>query len=158
MDESSFRRRVADLLASEHARTTEKNFIHLVCLIWGLGAHYLWTNPDTQIDPQLLEYLRLRSIQHTEANLLAIASQPDLETVQIGILLGSYHLLNGLPNVGFAILGSTIKSAQLIGLHRSVPSSHQSAWGRDICAKVWWALEIFEKYKPDIRIESDCVH
>jgi hypothetical protein len=114
-------------------------------LVWGLGAHYLWTNPDTRTDIQLLDHIRLSVIRHVEAHLLVLAAQPDLETVQIGILLGSYHILNGAPNVGFAILGSTIKSAQLIGLHRSPTISHRSPWNKDACAEVWWALEIFEK-------------
>lgn len=73
-------------------------------------------------------------------------SYPDLESVQVGILLGSFHLFNGLPNLGFGILGSTIKAAQLIGLHRGFPTYAADHSTSNTCAQVWWALEIFEKW------------
>ncbi|KAK5057819.1 hypothetical protein LTR84_011820 [Exophiala bonariae] len=83
-------------------------------------------------------------------------ANPTLEAVQIAILLGSFHLFNGSPYLGFAIFGSGIRCAQAIGLHRQPRGSTAES------CKVWWALEIADKYAavafglPCGIDESDC--
>lgn len=132
-------------LKTETVPQSGLNFSVLISIVCGLGAHYLWSDPSSPWDRNFLSTFRLQALQHVESRFLSLLSHPDLEAVQIGILLGSFHLFNGLPSLGFGILGSTIKTAQLIGLHRGFPVP--TAQGQDLnaCAKVWWALEIFEK-------------
>lgn len=125
---------------------SRRNFSVLLCLVWALGAHYLWTDPAAPYNHEWLATFRNQALQYVEGRWLHLLSHPDLESVQVGILLGSFHLFNGLPNLGFGILGSTIRTAQLIGLHRGFPKASTPGHDRNTCAETWWALEIFEKY------------
>lgn len=118
----------------------------LVCLVWALGAHYICTDPSAPYDLSFLATFRDESLAYIESRMLSLMASPNLESVQAGILFGSFHLFNGLPNLGFGILGSTIKTAQLLGLHRGFPRSMDNHNRTDAYIKVWWALEIFEKY------------
>ncbi|KAF2169664.1 hypothetical protein M409DRAFT_20079 [Zasmidium cellare ATCC 36951] len=162
LDEESFNE-----LSNEHSSTatvpdSRANFSVLLVLVWALGAHYLWTDPSAPYDHQYLANFRLQAFSYVESRWLHLLSHPNLETVQVGILFGSFHLFNGLPNLGFGILGSTIKTAQLIGLHRGFPRTPAYGHDRNTCTKVWWALEIFEKYaaiafgRPCGIDDSDC--
>lgn len=68
-----------------------------------------------------------------------IVSNPTLEAVQIAVLLGSFHLFNGSPYLGFSMIGAGVRCAQAIGLHR------QSRGSTAESRTVWWALEIADK-------------
>lgn len=136
---------MAEHTASDMVPQSRRNFNLLLSLVWALGAHYLWTDPSAPYDRQFLATFRLEAFQYVESNVLSLMSNPDLESVQIGILLGSFHLFNGQPNLGFGVLGSTIKTAQLIGLHRGFPRSTAGKVNSNAYTEVWWALEIFEK-------------
>jgi hypothetical protein len=124
---------------------SKRNFFVLLSLVWALGAHYLWTSGSVGYDLEFLDSFRSSAFQYVESNILQLMAHPDLESVQVGILLGSFHLFNGLPNLGFGILGSTIKTAQLIGLHRGFPRSQADGSSTNMHVRVWWALEIYEK-------------
>ena len=146
IEEKSFSSAAAEYTATEVSTKSKRNFSFLMSLVWGLGAHYLWTDPLAQYDRGFLATFSQDTLQYVESNFLLATAHPDLECVQIGILLGSFHLFNGSPNLGFGILGSTIKTAQLLGLHRGFHRSSTMGTGLASCTKVWWALEIFEKY------------
>lgn len=124
---------------------SRRNFNTLLVLVWALGAHYLWTDPFAPVDRDALALFRSQALEYVGSKYLSLLSQPTLETVQVGILLGSFHIFNGQPNLGFGILGSTIKTAQLIGLHRGFPRSSSNERNSGESVKVWWALEIYEK-------------
>lgn len=115
-------------------------------LVWGLGAHYLWVNPETSHSLPISGSIRSAMIQFTDASYTQIMSNPTLEAVQVAILLGSFHLFNGSPYLGFAIFGSGIRCAQAIGLHR------QSRGSTPESCRVWWALEIADKSVPSYHI------
>lgn len=110
-----------------------------------LGAHYLLTDPDTGLDRTSLNAIKTNFLKELEVQFFAIISEPDLETVQILVLLGSFYLFNERPNVGYGLLGSGIKIAQLLGLHRTSTRIRTDVSNQDSQIKVWWALEIFEK-------------
>lgn len=94
-----------------------------------------------------MDALRSEIFQHLESIFLRVVSVPSLDTVQIGILFGSYNLFNGHPNLGFGVLGSTVKIAQVLGLHkgRTTIVKEQNRTDQSACI-VWWALEVFDKY------------
>lgn len=147
VEEDSFRVKVdTQISRADHISLSDRNFCLLALLVCGLGAHYLWTDPTTSLDRHSLRECKVNCLSELDNNFFAIISQPNLEAVQILILLGSFYLFNGRPNVGYGLLGSAIKIAQLIGLHRALPRMPINDHGRDSQIKVWWALEIFEKY------------
>ncbi|KIW25661.1 uncharacterized protein PV07_08822 [Cladophialophora immunda] len=156
LDESSFRTRSTLALAGEYMETADRNFCFLMSLVWGLGAHYLWTNDATSSSLPISAALRSEMMSVVDVAFSRIMADPSLEAVQIAILLGSFHLFNGLPYLGFAIFGSGVRCAQAMGLHRQSRSSTSEA------CLVWWALEICDKYAavafglPCAIDDSDC--
>lgn len=145
VEEDPFRAKISELLSTDELPSADRNFCLLALLVCALGAHYLWTDPETSLDKESLLSTKRALLAELERNFFAIISQPDLEAVQILILLGSFYLFNGRPNVGYGLLGSVIKIAQLLGLHRKAPRVWPGDHDRDSQIKVWWALEIFEK-------------
>ncbi|KIW47680.1 uncharacterized protein PV06_00350 [Exophiala oligosperma] len=120
----------------------DRNFVFLMSLIWGLGAHYIWANPATSSSMPIPTSLLAEMMKVVDVAYSRITASPTLETVQIAILLGSFHLFNGSPYLGFAIFGSGVRCAQAIGLHRQPRTSSSTG---ESCL-VWWALEISDKY------------
>ncbi|OQU96371.1 Fungal specific transcription factor domain-containing protein isoform 2 [Cladophialophora immunda] len=156
LDELNFRARSTLALAGEYMETADRNFCFLMSLVWGLGAHYLWTNDATSSSLPISAALRSEMMSVVDVAFSRIMADPSLEAVQIAILLGSFHLFNGLPYLGFAIFGSGVRCAQAMGLHRQSRSSTSEA------CLVWWALEICDKYAavafglPCAIDDSDC--
>lgn len=137
IDETSFREKSALALGTEYIKTTDRNFCFLMSLVWGLGAYYLWTNPDATLpvsSPSPAEMIQVVDLAFS-----TIMSNPSLDAVQITILLGSFHLFNGSPYLGFALFGSGVRCAQAIGLHRQTLGSTAES------CSVWWALETADK-------------
>ncbi|KIY03482.1 uncharacterized protein Z520_00173 [Fonsecaea multimorphosa CBS 102226] len=140
LDESKFRALSTLALAGEYMETSDRNFCFLMSLVWGLGAHYLWTNDATSSSLPINAALRSEMMSVVDVAYSRIMADPSLEAVQIAILLGSFHLFHGLPYLGFAIFGSGVRCAQAMGLHRQSRSSTSET------RLVWWALEICDKY------------
>lgn len=114
-------------------------------LVIALGAHYAVSAPapnQTNIDYRRLSQDLLAKI---EANFLQIVGCSTLETVQTCVLLGSFFLFNERPNAGLGILGSGVKVAQVIGLHRESLWKDKSQAIREEKRRTWWALEVFDK-------------
>ena len=119
-------------------------------LVWGLGAHYLWTDPTIRETMPILDYIRKEAIGAVDAAFFRVIGTPDLVTVQIAILLGSFYLFNGSPYLGFGILGSGVKCAQAIGLHRQKRHLTLDPGNAQRPCRIWWALEIFDKHVATI--------
>lgn len=80
-----------------------------------------------------------------EYRFLRVKGSVNEEAIKLCVLLGSYHLFNSRPTVGLVILGSGIKIAQVIGLHRESMWQGLSSVGRESRRWSWWALEVFNK-------------
>ncbi|KAK8932601.1 Aspyridones cluster regulator apdR [Metarhizium anisopliae] len=118
--EQSFRQSYVRLIASQQVSYHEENFLWLSMLVLGLGAHYSSVSPSASTAGLDLEQLSRTLLASIELRFLQIIGCSTLEAVQICILLGSFHLFNGRPNAGLGILGSSVKIAQVIGLHREI--------------------------------------
>jgi hypothetical protein len=139
-----FRDKADELLASDYASSSDRNTVTLMSLVWGLGAHYLWTDPAVRETMPSLDYLREQALRAADAAFFQAIRDPDLTSVQIAILLGSFYLFNGSPYLGFGILGAGTKCAQAIGLHRQRALGRQTTDTQNAC-RIWWALEVFDK-------------
>lgn len=146
MDEAWFRGKAAKIFEGTVMDNENFNFCILMSVIWALGAHYLRRSTYALVPAIVLESLCDSTFQHLEQVFLKVISHPNLEAVQIGILFGSYNLFNGKPNLGFGVLGSTVKIAQVIGLHRESLMVKRNHANCESSRRVWWALEIFDKY------------
>lgn len=89
-------------------------------------------------------------LNHVEHRFVNIIGSADEEAVQICILMGSYFLFNGRPNAGLGILGSGIKIAQVLRLHRENLTAEPTDAFWETRRRSWWALEVFDKYAPEL--------
>ncbi|PYH62009.1 Zn(II)2Cys6 transcription factor [Aspergillus niger CBS 101883] len=139
--EESFRQRYENLMASTLIPEGENsNFLWLVRLVLGLGAYY-GSLDALDADAGSMKQLSQDLLMQIEQNILAIIDLPSLETVQICVLLGSFHLFNGRPNAGLMTLTGGLKTAQVIGLHRELKWRGLSDVARETRRRSWWALE-----------------
>lgn len=115
-------------------------------LVTGLGAHYSSLSPSADYDGPDLQNLSATLLTSIEFRFLQLIGCPTLETVQICVLLGSYYLFNGRPNTALGIIGSGVKIAQVIGLHRESLWKDTSEAVKETKRRTWWTLEVFDKY------------
>ncbi|KAE8422206.1 hypothetical protein BDV36DRAFT_303394 [Aspergillus pseudocaelatus] len=143
--EGSFRQRYKSLIASVHVAGPDSNFLWLVMLVLALGAHYSSLREPFDDHGQNLSVLSEKLLTQIEYRFLQIIGCPNVEAVQVCVLLGSFHLFNGRPTVGMGVLGSGIKIAQVIGLHRESMWHNLSEVAQESRRRSWWALEVFDK-------------
>lgn len=156
--EQSFRQSYARLIASQQVSYHEENFLWLSMLVLGLGAHYSSVSPSASTAGLDLEQLSRTLLASIELRFLQIIGCSTLEAVQICILLGSFHLFNGRPNAGLGILGSSVKIAQVIGLHRESMWRDTSEAVKEAKRRTWWALEVFDKCAQSTRLQHFLMH
>ena len=94
-------------------------------------------------DMQALQKDLLRHIHH---HLFDVFDLGVIESIQICVLLSSFYLYNGRPNLACAILGAGVRSAQALGLH------NESLWHLadeitlETYQRTWWALFALDRY------------
>ncbi|KAF9893963.1 hypothetical protein FE257_008934 [Aspergillus nanangensis] len=141
--EESFRQRYENLMASTVIPEGENsNFLWLVRLVLGLGAYYGSLNA-LGADADSLKQLSRDLLMQIEQKLLAIVDLPSLETVQICVLLGSFHLFNGRPTAGLVTLAGGLKTAQVIGLHHESKLRGLSDISCESRRRSWYAAVAF---------------
>lgn len=144
--EGSFRQRYATLITSAYVAGPDNNFLWLLMLVLALGAHYSSLREPLDEHHRNLSVLSETLLTQIEYRFLQIIGCPNVEAVQVCVLMGSFHLFNGRPTVGMGVLGSGIKIAQVIGLHREAMWHNLSEVARESRRRSWWALEVFDKY------------
>jgi hypothetical protein len=143
--EQTFRRRYEVFLARGVRCKADSNFCKLLLVVCVLGCQYIDKHAASDLGFDVVGFQQM-ALHHLEANLLSLCEDTDLASVQVCVLLGSFYLYNGRPNLGFVVLGSGIRCAYAFGLHR------ENSWPRlkeeDIeeRRRVWWALFIFDRY------------
>ncbi|KAK9452438.1 fungal-specific transcription factor domain-containing protein [Dipodascopsis uninucleata] len=99
------------------------------------------------------------------SHLLDSLSCGTLETMQSCLLLGNLYLYYGDPTLAWTILGSALKIAHALGIHREnrkPVKSKSEAEDRDIRRRVFWALYIYDRFaamtygRPLGINDSDC--
>lgn len=95
---------------------------------------------------QLLTTLRLR--------LLDVVSQGSIEAVQACVLLGSFYLYHGEPELAWPICGCGLRIAQALNLHRRIPSQvfgppdldNPTQRAEETRKRCWWAVYEIETF------------
>jgi hypothetical protein len=127
------------------AADSQKGFLLLLGTILGIAAWYRSKkNRSSHGAEEDWESWKTTLLKNTEAQMFELMDQTSLAAVQTSILLGSYHVYHGRPNLSFALLGATIKTAQAIGLHRE-----PSRGGFDDFEerkRVWWTIYTWDRF------------
>ncbi|KAF5005029.1 hypothetical protein FDECE_8500 [Fusarium decemcellulare] len=81
---------------------------------------------------------------------LDIISIGSLEVVQMCILLGSYYLYHGEPEMAWPLCGSGLRIAQALNLHRRMPGGdpddHAIQRSIEERKRAWWAIDEIETF------------
>ncbi|RTE72904.1 hypothetical protein BHE90_012679 [Fusarium euwallaceae] len=96
------------------------------------------------------EALKDRILIGLKLRFLDIISLGSLEIVQMCILLGSYYLYHGEPEMAWPLCGSGLRIAQALNLHRRIPSDKSDDESlRQMIEdrkRAWWAIYEIETF------------
>ncbi|KAK1138569.1 hypothetical protein N8T08_002395 [Aspergillus melleus] len=79
-----------------------------------------------------------------ESHLVDLMDIPSVTAAQTCILLGSYHVYHGRPNLSFSLLGATIKMSQSLGLHQGL--SRGEFDDVEERKRVWWTVYTWDRF------------
>lgn len=134
-----------DSIRGGFASPTDKPFLLLLSTMLGLAAWYRAQRSTRSDDvPQhvWLEWSQ-KLIANSELELVYLMDQSSVVAIQALILLGSYYVYHGRPNLSFSLLGATTKAAQSIGLHQK--SRQGSDADREERKRVWWTIYTWDR-------------
>ncbi|RMZ69062.1 C6 transcription factor [Pyrenophora seminiperda CCB06] len=144
------------------AYPSQKSFLLLLSTVTGMGAWYKSQRNDIDLEfPDEDWHAWSQSlVQSAGSQLHELMDQSTISSVQACILLGSYYVYHGKPNLSFALLGATIRTAQAIGLHRQPPRGvlHSIEERK----RVWWTIYTWDRFasvtygRPVGINEKDC--
>jgi hypothetical protein len=143
--ELSFRRRYEGLMAHGIQSRADSRFSLFVLAIWILGCQYTSEEDASHLGFDATTFHKA-ALRHLEANLMFLFEDSALESVQVCVLLGSFYLYTGRPNLGFVVLGSGIRCAFALGLHREMSWPSLMPESCEERRRVWWALFIFDRF------------
>lgn len=128
------------------AFASQKSFLLLLSTVLGMGAWYRShrTDRDLRLTNEDWHGWSQTLLQGVESYLTDLMDQTSIASVQACILLGSYLVYHGKPNLSFALLGATIRTAQAIGLHRQ-PISGTNA-SLEERKRVWWTIYTWDRF------------
>lgn len=99
------------------------------------------------IDPTALKEKLFSNIR---AKLLDIVSLGSLEAVQTCVLLGTYYLYHGNPQLAWPVCGCGLRLAQALNLHRkwprTGPTSSEMLRQYETRKRCWWAIYEIETF------------
>lgn len=142
--EPKFRTRLKSI-EDGFARPSQKPFLILLSTMLGMAAWY--RSQKTAIESahsgENWDKWRLKLFRNAESHLVELMNQSSITCVQVCILLGSYYVYHGRPNLSFALLGATIKTSQAIGLHRELLSAGFD--DSEERKRVWWTIYTWDR-------------
>ncbi|OOQ88133.1 putative fungal specific transcription factor [Penicillium brasilianum] len=107
-----------------------------------------------------------RILSTTRAKILDIVSLGSLEAVQTCVLLGTYYLYHGKPELAWPVCGCGLRIAQALNLHRKLPHKGSMTPGihrrNETRKRCWWAIYEIETFcsmsygYPHSIKDSDC--
>jgi hypothetical protein len=125
---------------------SQKSFLLLLSTVLGMGAWYKShrNGVDMHFPDEDWRSWSLTLIQGTEKHLTELMDQTSIASVQALLLYGSYCVYHGKPNLSFALLGATIRTAQAIGLHRQPVQGTQASIEER--KRAWWTIYTWDRY------------
>ncbi|KAK4574071.1 hypothetical protein LTR86_001832 [Recurvomyces mirabilis] len=143
--ESKFRP-LFDSVRTGLATQLDKTFLLLLSTVLGLASWYRGhlSRPKDEGPPNFWEDLSSKLLENSESQIIEIMNQNSVTAVQIMILLGSFHIYHGRPNLSFSLLGATVRAAQAAGLHREPVHGVQA--DREEKKRVWWTIYTWDRF------------
>ncbi|OQE22042.1 hypothetical protein PENFLA_c013G00906 [Penicillium flavigenum] len=122
---SSLKKQYEDVIGKREVTPRQNGIAVLLLMVLALGARYTSEEQGSQIGltEQERSLLQDNMMSQVRAHFFEILDAGGLECVQCCILLSTFDLYNGKPNLALPVLGAGIGSAQAQGLHK------ESLWG-----------------------------
>ena len=142
--ESKFRP-LFDSVRSGFASRAERPFLLLLSTMLGLSAWYRGqvSRPRGDRPPIYWQDWSVRLLANSESQVIDIMNQNSIMSLQTLILLGSFYVYHGRPNLSFSLLGATVKAAQAARLHRE--PTRGSYDDQEERKRVWWTLYTWDR-------------
>jgi hypothetical protein len=135
-----------ETLRAGFATPGQEPFLLLLSTILGISAWYRAHKISAKDSPdhQYWADWSRKMIMNSESQLVNIMDQRSVIAVQIMILLGSFYVYHGRPNLSFSLLGATVKAAQSLGIHQASPGApHLDVEERK---RVWWTIYTWDRF------------
>ncbi|CAI7605654.1 unnamed protein product [Penicillium viridicatum] len=163
-DRSSLEKQYEDIIGKQIVTPRQNGVAVLLLMVLALGARYTSEDQGSQIGLTEQERSKLQDNMLTQvrAHFFEILDAGGLECVQCCILLSTFDLYNGKPNLALPVIGAGIGSAQSQGLHK------ESLWGPapegvlEVRKRTWWALYVLDRYasitygRPPSIVDAHC--
>jgi len=144
--EPTFRSTYDALMSSRRFPRCRSNHVIFILCVLSLGGHYASEEEVRQKFPTFqLETFRRLSLKKIEDSLHTLYDAAELESVQVCILIGSYYVYHGRPNLAFVILGAGLRCAQLMSLHKESAWRGLSEMAKEERRRTFWALFVFDR-------------
>ncbi|KAM0230427.1 hypothetical protein ACHAPO_009191 [Fusarium lateritium] len=92
------------------------------------------------------EILKDKILLVLKSRFLDIISTGSLEVVQMCILLGSYYIYHGQPELAWPLCGTGLRIAQALNLHRETPHKEDDRQIIGDRKRAWWAIYEIETF------------
>jgi hypothetical protein len=141
-------------IADGLAHQSQKGFLSLLTIVLAMAAHYRSKQnfPRPQVCEEDMNHWASTLLKNLESQLVDMMNQTSLAAVQACTLLGSYYVYHGKPNLAFSLLGSTLRTAQAIGLHRN--PEHQNFNDREERKRAWWTIYTWDRLGSFFSVEG----
>lgn len=128
------------------AYPSQRPFLLLLSTVLGMAAWYKSHKARVDADYPDEDWRAWASslIQGAESQLADLMDHISVSSVQACILLGSYYVYHGKPNLSFALLGATIKTAQVLTPHRQPLGG--GAESVEETKRLWWTIYTWDRH------------
>ncbi|WZH39192.1 putative fungal-specific transcription factor [Fusarium acuminatum] len=157
--QDSFRKKLQELyVPSFHpsGQSTEISgrvgFVVVLLAVLATSLHHISEAQKQRLQSHGIEPQSLKEgiLANLKLKFLDVVSLGSLEAVQFSVLLGSYYLYHGEPEIAWPMCGSGLRIAQALNLHRKVSSngSRDRALDQTIGdrKRAWWAVYEIETF------------
>lgn len=144
--EQTFRSNYENLMTSRKFPRCRSGQVMFTILVLSMGAHYASDEEVMRKFPTFqLKTFRSLSLKKIEDNLLSLYEGAEPESVQVCLLLASYYVYHGRPNLSFVMLGVGMRCSELLLLHRESSWRGLSDIAREERRRIFWALFVFDR-------------
>lgn len=119
----SFRKQVATVLLKDAWTSQERGIVVAALMAAAVGLQVV-TNDSTWTGHSLLETMGLNCdilldqlVAEVRGHLLDLLDDCQIEVVQVCILLGTFYIYHGSPNLAWSVLGMGTRAGYALGLH-----------------------------------------
>lgn len=143
----SFESEYRQITGDQHVATQQRGTAVLILMVLAIGARYASDQERSKvgISKEELSSLQRDLLNQIRLHYFDVLDTGTLECVQLCILLSTYYLYNGTPNLALPILGAGIHSAQAQSLHKEILWGSASEIVLEVRKRTWWALYVLDR-------------